>query len=293
MIGVVGFGAYIPRLRLQRRTIAEANAWYVPGMAGKARGAKAMANWDEDSITMAVGAARDCLGPAEDRSHVTTVFLASTTLPYAERLNAAVVCEALTLESTTEALEFSGSQRAGLSALTQAAARVRGAGGTVLVLAADARQVQARRARRRLDYGDGAAAVLVGTQGVIAEHLGIRHPDHRFRRPLPQRPAKDIDYAWEERWVRDEGYGKLMPRRRLRAALAKAGVAASDVAHFVMPSTSFRGARCRQIASRHAASAPRAGWPTPLLEPDRRHRGRAIALLMLAHVLEQALRPAP
>ena len=51
MIGVTGYGAYIPRLRMQRRAIVDANAWYAPSLAGKAKGAKALANWDEDSIT--------------------------------------------------------------------------------------------------------------------------------------------------------------------------------------------------------------------------------------------------
>ena len=280
MIGVVGFGAYIPRLRLQRRAVAEANAWYVPGMAGKAKGSKALANWDEDSITMAVGAARDCLGPAEDRSAVTTVFLASTTLPYAERLNAAIVCEALTLQSTTEALEFSGSQRAGLSALTQAVARVRGEGGAVLVLAADARKAKAA-STQEMEYGDGAAAILVGTEDVVAEHLGSATLTtdfvDRFRGA-----GEDIDYTWEERWIRDEGYAKLMPKA-VSAALAKAGVAADAVTHFIMP-TVFRGLD-RQVAS--SCGIGDAGIAEPLFEQIG-ETGTGHALLMLAHALEGA-----
>ena len=54
MIGIVGYGAYLPRLRLSRRAVFDANSWYAPQFAGKARGHRTMANWDEDSVTMAV-----------------------------------------------------------------------------------------------------------------------------------------------------------------------------------------------------------------------------------------------
>ena len=37
-IGVLGFGAYIPRRRLQRKVIAEAHGWFAPGLAGLAKG---------------------------------------------------------------------------------------------------------------------------------------------------------------------------------------------------------------------------------------------------------------
>ena len=37
-----------------------------------------MANWDEDAITMAVEAARDLLGPGDDRSHVDALYFGST-----------------------------------------------------------------------------------------------------------------------------------------------------------------------------------------------------------------------
>lgn len=45
MIGIVGYGGYVPRLRLSRRAVADANAWYAPPFAGKTNGTRAMANW--------------------------------------------------------------------------------------------------------------------------------------------------------------------------------------------------------------------------------------------------------
>ncbi|HEV3397019.1 MAG TPA: 3-hydroxy-3-methylglutaryl CoA synthase, partial [Xanthobacteraceae bacterium] len=61
MTGILAFGAYIPRLRLARRAIAEANGWFNPALKSQAKGERAICNWDEDAVTMAVEAARDAL----------------------------------------------------------------------------------------------------------------------------------------------------------------------------------------------------------------------------------------
>ena len=286
MIGITGYGGYVPRLRLSRQAVAQANAWYAPQFASR-KGTRAMANWDEDSITMAVAAARDCLGPAEDRSRVRGVLLASDTLPFAERLNAGVVAGALTLSEDIEAIDLGGTQRAALSAVTQAVAQVRGEGGggggeggEMLVLAADNRRTRAGSAQE-LDYGDAAAALLIGRENVVAEYLGAGTVSvdfvDRFRAS-----GQELDYHWEERWVRDEGIGKLAPRA-IAAALESAGVTAKDVDHFVFPCTFAKmdaqlaracGIRAEAIADGLATSIGDTGVPH--------------ALLLLAHVLERA-----
>ncbi len=234
IVGIVGFGGYVPRLRLSRRAVADANAWYAPQFAGKGKGTRAFGNWDEDSITMAVAAARDCLGLAADRQHVRSVYLASSTLPFAERLNAGVVCEALTLREDVDAVDIVGSQRAALSALTEAIAKARTTKGDVLVLASDNRKTRPASSQE-LDFGDAAAALLIGSQNVIAEYLGASTLSvdfiDRFRMT-----GEEIDYHWEERWVRDEGIGKLMPRV-IRAALGESGVEAAQIDHFIFPTT--------------------------------------------------------
>jgi 3-hydroxy-3-methylglutaryl CoA synthase len=280
MPGIVGYGGYIPRLRLSRRAVVDANAWYAPHLAGSARGTRAFANWDEDSITMAVAAARDCLGPGDDRSQVRNVYLASDTLPFAERLNAVVVCEALTLAEEAEAIDLGGSQRAALSAVTQALAKVESGGGEVLVLAAENRKTRAASAQE-LDFGDGAAALRIGTQNVLAEFLGagtlsVDFIDH-FRMA-----GEELDYAWEERWVRDEGIGELVPKA-IRSALAQAQVEASDIDHFIFPST-FQKID-RQLAK---SCGVRPEAVADALAEGVGDTGSAHALLLLAHVLERA-----
>src|ERR1700679_1922811 len=120
MTGITAYGAYIPRLRLQRKAMAEANAWFAPNLMGAAKGERAMANWDEDAVTMAVEAGRDCLpaaDPIKDRAFVDAIYFASTTMPFADRQNAGIVAGALNLSEGVSSLDITSSQRAGTSAL--------------------------------------------------------------------------------------------------------------------------------------------------------------------------------
>jgi 3-hydroxy-3-methylglutaryl CoA synthase len=279
MLGIVAYGAYIPRLRLSRNAVVQANAWYAPQFAAKAKGTRALANWDEDSITMSVAAARDCLGPDADRAHIRGLYLASCTVPFAERSNAGIISEALLLDDSIDAVDITGSPRSALSAITMALAKAPAAG-PQLVLAADLRHTRAASAQE-LEFGDGAAALLLGSDAVIAEYLGggtlsVDFVDH-FRVV-----DAEVDYAWEERWVRDEGIGKLMPRA-IAAALADAGLDAAAVDHFIFPSTIARldaqlaescGIRSDAVVDNLAAGIGDTGTPH--------------ALLMLAHTLEHA-----
>ncbi len=281
MVGITGYGAYAPRLRLQRQAIAKAHAWLQPGLMGKAKGERTMANWDEDAITMAVEAARDCLGPDDDRSHVCGLYLATTTAPFSDRLNAGIVASALTLEASVKAIDITGSQKAGVSALAQAFAAAAGASnGAILVAAADRRRARAASSQE-LDFGDAGAAFLVGAGDVIAEWLGgatttADFVDH-FRGA-----TQDFDYTWEERWIRDEGFAKLVPPT-VERALKAASVAPGDVDVFILPSL-FKGVP-EMVAKKVGV---RADAVRDNLAASVGEAGCAHALFMLAHALESA-----
>ena len=58
MIGISAHGVYIPRARLSKKAIAEANSWFDASLNSLAKGERAICNWDEDTITMAVEAAK-------------------------------------------------------------------------------------------------------------------------------------------------------------------------------------------------------------------------------------------
>lgn len=57
-LGIVDAASYVPAMRLDRGVIFAANSWANPALKGLARGSRSICNWDEDSLTMGVEAAR-------------------------------------------------------------------------------------------------------------------------------------------------------------------------------------------------------------------------------------------
>jgi 3-hydroxy-3-methylglutaryl CoA synthase len=274
--GIVAWGAYIPRLRLERAVIAATHAWMAPSLKGLAQGRRAYCCWDEDVVTMAVEAARECLG-RRDRAKICEIDLASTTTPSADLQSSALVAVALRLQRTVRALDFGGSQRAGVAAL---AAALEAAKHPTLVIASERPRARPASAQE-MQYGAGAAAVLLGSDDVAAEVIGSASSttllvDH-FRAA-----GAAYDYFWEERWIRDEGYLKIGVEA-VRAALANAKLAAGDVAKFIFPSPSKGVAD----AIARAVGLPAAAIADPL-DLDAGFSGAAQSLLMLANVLDQA-----
>ncbi len=274
--GILRYGAYVPMRRLQRKAMVAANAWFNGALKSQSKGERAMANWDEDSVTMAVAAARDCLGDFS-RDQLSAVHLASTTLPFADRLNAGIVAGALNLAESVAGHDHSASQRAGLSALADA---LNAAKGPILVTAAEKRRTKAA-SPLELSSGDGAAALLVGEGDVIAELVAhanrtVDFVDHY------RGDGVAYDYSWEERWIRDEGYNKIVPAT-LKDLFAKAGVTGADVAHFCMPCT---------LAKVAGPIARKAGIPDAAVRDNLAlvcgDTGAAHALVMFAHALESA-----
>jgi 3-hydroxy-3-methylglutaryl CoA synthase len=281
VVGITAWGAYAPRLRLSRKAAATANAWVAPNLMGKAKGERSMANWDEDALTMAVEAARDALGPGDDRSWIDGLYYASTTAPFTDRLNAGIVSAALTLEKAIGAADITGSQRCGLTALAQALTAVKaGTSKNVLVAAGEHRKARAASAQE-LDFGDGAAAFVVSGHDSVAEFLGHGTVTDDFVDHF-RGAGEKFDYSWEERWIRDEGIVKLVPPAIL-AALAQAGIGGEQVTHFCFPST-FSG-MAASLAKKCAipAEAVRDNLASVMGEA-----GSAHGLVMLAHALEEA-----
>ena len=227
MPGITAYGAYLPRRRLQRSAIAAANTWFDASLRGLARGERTMCSWDEDTVTMAVEAARDMGAAAQTQA----LFLASTTHPFAVRQNAGIVAEALNLGSDLRTMDVAGSLRASTTAL-MSALDAAAAGAQAVVVTADRRRARAGSPMEMLS-GDGAAALQVGSEGELATLLGSATVAADFIDHF--RASGDAyDYGWEDRWIRDEGWLKLVPQAVARA-LARAGVEPSEVDRLIVP----------------------------------------------------------
>jgi hydroxymethylglutaryl-CoA synthase len=278
-VGILAYGAYLPRLRLARKSVADANAWFNPALKGLAKGERTMCNWDEDAVTMAVEAARDCL-TGQDRGIIAGLAFASTSFPFEDRLNAGIVLEALNLAPGVNAQDLTASQRAATSGLVAALQMARGGAGPILMMASEKRRTKAA-SPLELQTGDGAAALLVGTGAVVARLIGhasrtVDFVDH-FRGE-----GSEFDYTWEERWIRDEGYNKIVPAA-LADVFKSTGAKPADIAHFAMPCVLPRVA---------AGIARKAGIPDAAVR-DNLHAvcgetGAAHPLVMLVDALERA-----
>jgi 3-hydroxy-3-methylglutaryl CoA synthase len=277
MVGITAYGAYIPRTRLSKKAMADANTWFDASLGGLAKGERSVCNWDEDSITMAVEAAQDCLSVRGKKS-IDTLYLASTTQPFLDRQNSVVISEALNLGEQVRTMDVNASQRAATSALLTLLDR-RSSGESLLV-ASEHRRTKCG-SRQEMLWGDAAAAVTLGSDNVIAEFVDSHSLCTDF---VDHYRGEDntFNYDWEERWIRDEGYLKSVPAA-VNALLEQAKIKAEQIDHFILPCDQPRtpplvakklGIRAQSIADNLISVCGVAGAAQPLL--------------LLAHTLEQA-----
>ena len=268
----------MPRLRLPRAVIAASIAW-ANGHARGAAGARAICNWDEDALTLAVEAARGC-ATAPAGAPIASVALCSTSAPFADRDNAALLAGVLDLGEALETLNIGGSLRAATTGLANAARRQDGA--SSLLVASDARQARAG-SPQELSYGDAAVALLLGPAqpGAVATILATRSVSCDFVDHYRMSEAK-FDYALEERWVRDESLLKLVPRVTAEL-LASAGVGADAIRHLVIPAGAATGKRVAAAAGLQGAQRDER------VLAECGDAGVALPLLMLAASLEAAV----
>jgi hydroxymethylglutaryl-CoA synthase len=280
MAGIVAYGAYVPRYRLKRMTIFQAMGWINPTTIMLAQGEKAVANQDEDSLTIATAAALDCLGTT-DRSSIQGAFLASTTLPYLERQNAGIMAAALNLREDLRSADFTGALKSGTSALLSALEAV-GSGSLeqVLVAAADCR-LGRMGSPQEMVFGDGGAALVVGGRNVIAEFKGSYSLTADFVDHV--RGSKtSFDRQWEDRWIRDSGFGELIPKA-IAGLLNRSGLRIGDFSKVIF--------QCPYDAERKSLAKILKMDPLGIQEPLHGtvgETGSAHSLLLFVRALEEA-----
>jgi 3-hydroxy-3-methylglutaryl CoA synthase len=224
MAGIVAFGSSIPAYRLPRDVIAR--EWGHPSLGGE----KAVANHDEDSLTLAVNAALDCfVDPIEAR--VDAVFFASTTSPYREKQAAATVAAVLDAGPQVRTADFGDSLRAGTSAMLAGFDAIAGGASRVLVCAGDCRMGEPDSVTEQ-NYGDAGGAVVLGAEGVLADLVASHTLSEEFHgswRTAEQDHLHSFPGAFETKY----GYARFVSAAA-RGALSKAKVEAADLAAAVI-----------------------------------------------------------
>jgi 3-hydroxy-3-methylglutaryl CoA synthase len=275
MTGIVSVGAYIPRYRLSGKTLGQ--VW-----GGGGSSERAVANYDEDSLTMAVEATLSCLD-GRDRSKIGACLLASTSPPYLEKSNATLLATVADLGAEVITADIGGSLRCGTTALQLAVDLVK-AGTThqALVAASDVRPAAPGSEMEAL-LGDGAAAVLLGDQDMIATFEGGYSVSHEFSDVWRNAGDRYLQMSPDMTFVKAYGLDTHIPEA-VEGLLKKTGRKREDIAKVVLyaPDARLHAALSRQLKFSES---------TMLKEPvigKAGNTGSASTLLGLASALEEA-----
>ena len=278
MIGILDFAAYVPLHRLARAEIGR--AWGRPSGPPHSDGQRAVANFDEDSLTLAAEASLRCLGQPE-RQRPDGLYFASTTAPDHERQAATVIAAAADLPREIRTADFAGSLRAGTSALLAALDAVKGGPAwSVLVAAADCRLAEPGQMAEAL-MGDGAAAFLVGEGEALATVEAAYSVAEEF--PGTWRQSRNLYIqSDDEKFASTYGYQRIS-LEAMRGLLDKAKVNPEQVSKVVCPAPDLPS----YTALAKASGIPLLFLQDPLLFSVG-FTGVAAPLLLLATCLEKA-----
>jgi hydroxymethylglutaryl-CoA synthase len=160
-VGLIGYGAYIPRYRLPA---VEVERIWTDGQGGTPIREKAVPGVDEDVATMSIEAARNAMARAGDvdPALIRAVWVGSESHPYAVKPTSTIVAETIGATPHTQAADWEFACKAGTEAL-QAAIGFVGSGMARYAVAIGMDTAQARPGDA-LEYtaGAGGAAYLVG-----------------------------------------------------------------------------------------------------------------------------------
>ena len=159
-VGIIGYGAYIPRYRLPGTEISR--IWKGEALAGPVM-EKAVAGLDEDVITMSIEAARNALARAGiEPTQLRAVWVGSESHPYAVKPSGTIVAEAIGASVNIQAADWQFACKAGTEAFVAAMALVGSCmGNYALAIGMDTAQARPGDA---LEYtaSSGGAAFIIG-----------------------------------------------------------------------------------------------------------------------------------
>lgn len=278
-VGIIGYGAYIPRYRINAKDIA--SMWQIQG--GMPVEAKSLPGPDEDTITMAIEAARSALKRAQIASRdLSAVWVGSESHPYSVKPSGTIVAEALGATPWVSAADWEFACKAGSEALTAAMGMV-GSHMANYVMAIGADTAQGRPSDA-LEYtaGAGAAALIIGS---AEEALAIIDATCSYVGDVPDffRRADRPYPVHGQRFTGEPAYFSQI-RNASQRLLHDLGAQPGDFTYaiFHQPNTRFPQAVAKQLGFSAQQIAP------GLLAPQIGNAYSAAALLGLCATLDVA-----
>ncbi|MFN8534258.1 MAG: OB-fold domain-containing protein [Dehalococcoidia bacterium] len=274
-LGILSFGVHIPRYRLARSIVSKAWGSSFGG------GERAVANFDEDAITMAVSAAEAALAGLEG-ARPDAVAFASNSSPYQEKQGSTLVAAVCGLPRTVSTIDVTGSLRAGTAALKSAVDAIKaGSANRYLIVASEVRTGEPGSDLEQTT-GDGAVALVIGDGDPIATIDGIFSISEEFTDTW-RTERKSMSQRGDAAFVSAYGYQRIM-RDAIKGALDRFGVAAGEVARAAI----YAPDRRTYAGVLGGLGLAQGSYPEDPLLSQVGDVGAASPLLLLAWALEEA-----
>jgi hydroxymethylglutaryl-CoA synthase len=279
-VGIIGYGAYVPRYRLPAKEVARV---WTGGKGGLPIKEKAVPGLDEDVITMSIEAARNAMARARiDPTELRAVWVGSESHPYAVKPTSTLVAEAIGAVPNTQAADWQFACKAGTEAVVAAMGLVgSGMGNYAMAIGMDTAQGKPGDA---LEYtaGAGGAAFILGpaeeSLAVInASYSYVTDTPDFWRRPEAKYPEHGMRFTGEP------AYFKHITEAATRLMDAS-GTSAKDYqwAVFHQPNTKFPQKVAKQLGFSTKQIAP------GLLVPVIGNTYAGAALIGLTGILDEA-----
>lgn len=170
-VGIVSYGAYVPRYRITPEEIGK--VWGVDGKAmskGLMINCKSVPSPDEDTITIAVEAARSMMRRCEvNPKDIGAIYVGSESHPYAVKPSGTIVAEAIEASPDLTVADYEFACKAGTAAIQTCMGLV-GSGMVKYGVAIGADTSQgAPGDALEFSASAGGAAFLIGSEKIIAE----------------------------------------------------------------------------------------------------------------------------
>jgi hydroxymethylglutaryl-CoA synthase len=278
--GIVGYGAYIPRYRLPAQEIARV---WSGGEGGLPIVEKAVPGPDEDTLTIALEAARNALARARiDPRLIGAVWVGSESHPYAVKPTSTIVAEAIGATPHTQAGDWEFACKAGTEAMQAGIGFVAsGMSSYVMAIGADTAQGRPGDALEFTAAAGGAAYII----GPAAESLATFEASYSYvtdtpdfwRRPGAAYPSHGQRFTGEPAYFHHvTSAGQTM--------MKELGRTAQDYKYVVLhqPNTKFPERAAAMLGFEKAQ------WQTGLLCPVVGNSYSGAAILGLTAILDEA-----
>jgi hydroxymethylglutaryl-CoA synthase len=268
-VGIIGYGAYVPRYRLPATEVARI---WTGGEGVLPIKEKSVPGLDEDVATMSIEAARNALKRSPIHAHsIRAVWVGSESHPYAVKPTSTIVAEAIGATPNVQAGDWEFACKAGTEAIVAAISFVgSGMANYALAVGMDTAQGKPGDALEYTAAAGGAAFIL----GPAEEALAVIHATYSFVTDTPDFWRREYQRYPEhgQRFTGEPAYFKhTMNAARTMLEATHTNAADYTYAVFHQPNTKFpqkiardlgfkkeqikTGLLCGQIGNTYAGSA--------------------------------------